>query len=87
MVSDDYKIFFSRFVNCFLYIFLVCVQSQSRDNLIQVGNQIGSTTSLTQGGVPTLHIPNKKILIEKAFKDSGFMVNTKIDAAKSFYPC
>lgn len=37
--------------------------------------------------VPTLHIPNKKALIEKALKDSDFMVNTKKNAAKSFYPC
>ena len=37
--------------------------------------------------VPTLHIPNKKTLIEKALTDRDFMVNTKKDAAKSFYPC
>ena len=37
--------------------------------------------------VPTLHIPNKKALIEKALTDSSFMVNTKKDAAKYFYPC
>jgi len=37
--------------------------------------------------VPTLHIPNKKALIKKALEDSDFMVNTKKDAAKSFYPC
>lgn len=37
--------------------------------------------------VPTLHIPNKKALIEESLKDTDFMVNTKKDAAKSFYPC
>lgn len=37
--------------------------------------------------VPTLHIPNKKILIEKALKDTDFMVNTKCNPGTFFYPC
>ena len=37
--------------------------------------------------VPTLHIPNSKVLIEKALKDSDFMVNTKCKASKYFYSC
>nr|WP_243734623.1 TIR domain-containing protein [Idiomarina aquatica] len=37
--------------------------------------------------VPTLHIPNKKALIEKSLKDTDFMVNTKKNPGKSFYPC
>ena len=35
--------------------------------------------------VPTLHVPNKKILIEKALKDADFMVNTKCKVGKYFY--
>lgn len=37
--------------------------------------------------VPTLHVPNKKALIEKALKDTDFMVNTKCDTDTYFYPC
>ncbi|MCY9827398.1 TIR domain-containing protein [Vibrio chagasii] len=37
--------------------------------------------------VPTLHVPYKKALIEKALKDEDFMVNTKTDANTYFYPC
>lgn len=37
--------------------------------------------------VPTIHLPMNKSLIEKALKDSDFMVATKKDAKKSFYPC
>jgi MTH538 TIR-like domain (DUF1863). len=35
--------------------------------------------------VPTIHIPNKKVWIEKALKDEDFMVNTKCGAGKYFY--
>lgn len=37
--------------------------------------------------VPTLHIPNKKVLIKKALNDTGLMVNTKCDAGRYFYKC
>lgn len=37
--------------------------------------------------VPTLHIPLNKALIEKALKDTGFMVATKKSAGGSHYPC
>jgi hypothetical protein len=37
--------------------------------------------------VPTLHLPNKKTLIEKALKNSDFMVSTKCDPSTYFYPC
>ncbi|MEO5328171.1 MAG: TIR domain-containing protein [Magnetococcus sp. THC-1_WYH] len=37
--------------------------------------------------VPTLHLPNKKDLIENALKDSKYMVQTKCDNGKYFYPC
>ena len=37
--------------------------------------------------VPTLHIPLDKTLIEKALKDTDFMVATKGDAGGSHYPC
>ena len=37
--------------------------------------------------VPTIHIPNKKILIEKTLNDEDFMVNTKCKPGVYFYPC
>jgi hypothetical protein len=37
--------------------------------------------------VPTIHIPNNKALIEKALKDSDFMVSTKGDSDIYFYHC
>jgi len=37
--------------------------------------------------IPTLHIPNNKILIEKALNDSDFKLNTKSEANQYFYPC
>jgi len=37
--------------------------------------------------VPTIHIPNKKVLIEKALNDSDFNVSTKCDAGTYFYNC
>ena len=37
--------------------------------------------------VPTLHLPNKKILIRNGLKNSSFMVQTKDDADVYFYPC
>lgn len=36
--------------------------------------------------VPTLHIPNKKVLIKKALNDSDFMVASKVKANTYFYP-
>jgi hypothetical protein len=37
--------------------------------------------------VPTIHVPNQKSLIEKALKDSDFMVSTKCNAGDYFYKC
>lgn len=37
--------------------------------------------------VPTLHVPNKKVLIKKALKDTDFMVGTKRDPGTFFYLC
>lgn len=37
--------------------------------------------------VPTLHVPNKKVLIKKALENSDFMVNTKCKSGEFFYPC
>jgi len=37
--------------------------------------------------VPTLHVPNKKVLIKKALNDPDFMVGTKAKANTYFYPC
>ena len=37
--------------------------------------------------VPTIHIPNKKSLIEKALNNSDFRLNTKCKAGIYFYPC
>jgi hypothetical protein len=37
--------------------------------------------------VPTMHIPNKKALIEKALNDEDFMVNSKAAASTYFYKC
>jgi hypothetical protein len=41
----------------------------------------------SMGGVPTIHIPNKKALISKALKDTDFVVNSKCSAGVYFYPC
>lgn len=40
----------------------------------------------SMNNVPTLHIPNKKSLISRALEDSGFMVSTKCNIDKYFYP-
>ena len=37
--------------------------------------------------VPTIHIPNNKVLIEKTLNDSDFNVATKKEPGRSFYPC
>ena len=37
--------------------------------------------------VPTIHIPNRKLLINKALNDTDFMVNTKCDPGQFFYEC
>ena len=37
--------------------------------------------------VPTIHVPNKKTLIKKAFEDEDFMVNTKCAPGVFFFPC
>ena len=37
--------------------------------------------------VPTMHIPNKKILIRNALNDSDFMVATKCKPGVYFYKC
>ena len=37
--------------------------------------------------VPTLHIPNKKILIRNALNDSDFMVSSKRNSGTYFYKC
>ena len=41
----------------------------------------------SMGKIPTLHVPNKKALIEAALRDTDFMVNTKCDPGMRFYPC
>jgi hypothetical protein len=37
--------------------------------------------------VPTIHVPNKKSLIERALNNTDFMVNTKCDPDEYFYKC
>ena len=37
--------------------------------------------------VPTIHVPNNKLLIRTALKNEKFMVNTKGGADVYFYPC
>ena len=37
--------------------------------------------------VPTIHIPLSKALIEKTLNDQDFVVATKKDAGRSYYPC
>lgn len=37
--------------------------------------------------VPTIHIPNKKVLIKKALNDEDFMINSKCKASVYFYRC
>lgn len=37
--------------------------------------------------VPTIHLPMNKALIENTLKDSDFMVATKKNAGRSYYPC
>lgn len=37
--------------------------------------------------VPTIHLPNKKNLIESALKDNDYMVQTKCKAGIYFYQC
>ena len=37
--------------------------------------------------VPTIHVPNKKSLIQKALQDDDFTVQTKRDPGVFFYPC
>ena len=41
----------------------------------------------SMSNVPTMHVPNKKILIKKALNDSDFMVASKAKASTYFYPC
>ena len=37
--------------------------------------------------VPTIHVPNKKILIKKALENEDFMVSTKCEPRVFFFPC
>lgn len=37
--------------------------------------------------VPTIHIPYKKELIRMALNNKDFMINTKTDISKYYYPC
>ena len=37
--------------------------------------------------VPTIHIPNNKVLIKKTLNDADFNVATKKAAGRSYYPC
>ncbi len=37
--------------------------------------------------VPTIHIPNNKVLIEKTLNDADFNVATKKEPGRSYYPC
>lgn len=39
----------------------------------------------SMGNVPTLHVPNKKILIKSALNDSDYMVGTKTTPGARFY--
>ena len=41
----------------------------------------------SMSAVPTLHVPNKKSLIEKALNDPDFMVATKCATGTYFYKC
>lgn len=41
----------------------------------------------SMGSIPTIHIPNKKELIEKALNNTDFMINTKCSNGIYFYPC
>ena len=39
------------------------------------------------GNVPTLHVPNKKTLIQQALEDDDFEVETKGKTDIFFFPC
>lgn len=39
----------------------------------------------SMSSVPTLHVPNKKSVIEKALNNANFMVGTKGDSGVFFY--
>lgn len=41
----------------------------------------------SMGSVPTIHIPMKKTLIEKALKDKDLMVSSKVESGEFHYPC
>lgn len=41
----------------------------------------------SMGSVPTIHIPMKKVLIEKALKDKDLMVSSKVESGEFHYPC
>ncbi len=41
----------------------------------------------SMSAVPTIHVPNKKSLIEKALNDPDFRVTTKCTASTYFYKC
>ena len=40
----------------------------------------------SMAAVPTIHIPSKKSLIKKVLEDKDFMINTKCDPGKFFFP-
>lgn len=41
----------------------------------------------SMGEVPTVHLPNKKLLIKKTLLNEDFMVQTKCEPGSFFYPC
>ena len=41
----------------------------------------------SMGGVPVLHVPNKKTVIRNALNNKGFMINTKKDPGEYFHRC
>ena len=65
------------------------INCQSKAIKQQVKNLWGKVPVFknSMGKVPTLHLPNNKSLIEKALKNTDFMVNSKCSPSEYFYPC
>ena len=65
---------------------IVCDSEEFRTQITNLWDKLPRFRD-SMSDVPTLHVPNRKSLIERALQDKDLMVQTKCDPSVFFYPC
>ena len=65
---------------------IVCDSEEIRMQITSLWDKLPKFRD-SMSDVPTVHVPHRKSLIERALRDKDLMVQTKCDPGVFFYPC